>query len=64
MGQRFDGASRYDKQPSVAVPGPHQVWTGSDAWREVDRHASDGGRRAPLVVVDTYPGSIWPSSPR
>ena len=22
----------------------------------VDRHASDGGRRAPLVVVDTYPG--------
>ncbi len=56
MGRRLDGASRYDKQPSVAVPGPHRVWTGSDAWREVDRHASDGGRRAPLVVVDTYPG--------
>ena len=56
MGQRFDGASRYDKQPSVAVRGPHQVWKGSDAWREVDRHASNGGRRAPLVVVDTYPG--------
>ena len=49
-------ASRYDKQPSVAVPGSHQVWTGAEAWREVDRHASDGGRRAPLVVVDTYPG--------
>ena len=32
------------------------MWRGSDAWREVDRHASDGGRRAPLVVVDTYPG--------
>ena len=40
----------------MKVPGPHQVWTGADAWREVDRHASDGGRRAPLVMVDTYPG--------
>ena len=56
MGQRFGGASRYDKQPSVAVPGTHRVWTGAEAWQEVDRHARDGGRRAPLVVVDTYPG--------
>ena len=46
----------YDKQPSVLVPGEHQVWKGHDAWREIDRHASDGGRRAPLVVIDTYPG--------
>ena len=48
--------SRYDKQPSVTVPGPHRVWKGPEAWREVDRHATDDGRRAPLVVVDTYPG--------
>jgi mannose-6-phosphate isomerase len=39
------------------------VWTGADAWWEVDRHARtvhpdpvETGGRAPLVVVDTYPG--------
>ena len=46
----------YEKQPSVRVPGAHRVWEGAEAWREVDRHASDGGRRAPLVVVGAYPG--------
>ena len=56
MGRRFDGVSRYDKQPSVVVPGAHQVWKGREAWLEVDRHASNGGRRAPLVAVDSYPG--------
>ena len=38
------------------MPGRHQVWQGAEAWLEVDRHARDGGQRAPLVVVDTYPG--------
>jgi hypothetical protein len=52
---------RYDKQPTVVVPGTHRVWIGADAWLEVDRHASDGGRRAPLVVVDTYPGVELPA---
>jgi mannose-6-phosphate isomerase class I len=50
------GSGGYDKRPTVVVPGAHQVWRGADAWWEVDRHASNGGRRAPLVVVDTYPG--------
>jgi mannose-6-phosphate isomerase class I len=50
------GTSRYDKQPSVVVPGPHRVWKGPEGWQQVDRHASDGGKRAPLVAVDTYPG--------
>ena len=52
---------RYDKQPTVVVPGAHRVWIGADAWLEVDRHASNGGRRAPLVVVDTYPGVEVPA---
>jgi hypothetical protein len=53
--------ARYDKRPTVVVPGTHRVWIGADAWLEVDRHASDGGRRAPLVVVDTYPGVEVPA---
>ena len=48
--------SRYDKQPTVPVPGSHQVWKGAEVWREVDRHATDDVRGVPLVVVDTYPG--------
>lgn len=49
--------SRYDKQPTIAVPGHHQVWQGSDGWREIARHAAADARRAPLIVVDTYPGT-------
>jgi mannose-6-phosphate isomerase class I len=48
---------RYDKQPTVRVPGPHRVFTGHEAWAEVDRHARNGGRRTPVIVVDTYPGT-------
>jgi hypothetical protein len=56
MPETVRGTSRYDKQPSVVVPGPHRVWKGLEGWQQVDRHASDGGKRAPLVAVDTYPG--------
>ncbi|ADB30569.1 conserved hypothetical protein [Kribbella flavida DSM 17836] len=48
---------RYDKQPTVRVPGQHRVFTGDQAWAEVDRHARNGGRRTPVIVVDTYPGT-------
>jgi mannose-6-phosphate isomerase len=42
--------SRYDRFPSVAVPGNPRAWSGKAAWREVARH------EAKTIVVDTYPG--------
>jgi mannose-6-phosphate isomerase class I len=42
--------SRYDKYPTVTVPGSPRAWTGQDAWQEIARN----GRRT--IVVDTYPG--------
>lgn len=41
---------RYDKFPSVTVPGHPQAWSGRDAWQEIARHG------AWPIVVDTYPG--------
>ena len=41
--------SRYDKFPTVAVPGNPLAWSGQDAWQEIAR----GGQ---AIVVDTYPG--------
>ena len=41
---------RYDKFPTVTVPGSPRAWSGQDAWQEIAR----GGRQA--IVVDTYPG--------
>lgn len=46
----------YDKNPTILVPGGYRAWVGAEAWHEVARHASNGGRQAPLIVVDTYPG--------
>lgn len=47
----------YDKQPSLALPAGANVWTGADAWSEIDRFArlATAGR-SPLVVIDCYPG--------
>ena len=52
---------RYDKQPTVGVPGTHRAWIGAEGWLQVDRHASDGRLRAAFVVVDTYPGVDLPA---
>jgi mannose-6-phosphate isomerase class I len=47
----------YDKQPSLALPTGADVWTGTEAWSEIDRFARDAADgRAPLVVIDCYPG--------
>jgi len=51
----------YDKQPTVAVPGNHEVLSGEAAWREVARHALAGESSAPIIVVDTYPGVDLPA---
>ncbi|MET4589703.1 class I mannose-6-phosphate isomerase [Arthrobacter sp. 754] len=42
--------SRYDKFPTVAVPGSPRAWSGQDVWREIADNAKD------TIVVDTYPG--------
>ncbi|HEY9355406.1 MAG TPA: class I mannose-6-phosphate isomerase [Arthrobacter sp.] len=42
--------SRYDKFPSVTVPGSPRAWTGQDAWREI------AGAGTQPIVVDAYPG--------
>jgi len=47
----------YDKQPSIALPVGSSVWTGPEAWAELDRAArerADAG--APVILVDCYPG--------
>lgn len=51
------GRIDYDKLPSIPLPAGSEVWTGIEAWAEIDRIA---GLRAsidrPLVIVDCYPG--------
>lgn len=49
---------RYDKFPTVTVPGDHRAWSGAEAWREI---AARGPRP---VVVDTYPGTDLPELKR
>ena len=53
--------THYDKQPTVAVPGNHEVLSGDAAWQEVARHALAGESSAPIIVVDTYPGVDLPA---
>jgi mannose-6-phosphate isomerase len=40
---------RYDKFPTVTVPGSPRTWTGREAWQEI----AGSGRP---IVVDAYPG--------
>lgn len=42
--------TRYDKLPTVTVPGSPRAWSGQDAWREI------AGKGPRTIVVDTYPG--------
>jgi len=53
--------THYDKQPTVAVPGNHEVLSGDAAWQEVARHALAAESSAPIIVVDTYPGVDLPA---
>ena len=53
---------RYDKRPTVVVPGAHRVWIGADAWLQVDRHASDGGPGPPWSSSTPTPASTSPNS--
>ena len=49
--------STYDKQPSVPLPGGSRVWSGQEAWRQLDDAArAASGARPPVIAVDCYPG--------
>jgi len=64
MTTTMPGADRYsyDKQPSVPLPAGAGVWSGPEAWAEVDRAARfRGGASAPVVLVDCYPGVDVPA---
>ena len=56
------GRIGYDKVPSIPLPAGSEMWTGIEAWAEIDRIA---GLRAsidrPLVIVDCYPGVDLPA---
>jgi len=56
------GRHGYNKQPSIPLPEGSELWTGIEAWAEIDRIA---GLRAtidrPLVIVDCYPGVDLPA---
>lgn len=49
---------RYDKFPTVTVPGDHRAWSGPEAWQKVADHGTGP------VVVDTYPGTDLPELKR
>jgi len=50
---RPDGSAtrRYDKQPSIRLPTGSSVWTGVEAWQEIDRFARHASRTQPPAVV-------------
>ncbi|MCU1526925.1 MAG: mannose-6-phosphate isomerase [Frondihabitans sp.] len=48
-----DSGSSYDKYPAIALPSPHRLWKGDEAWRRIAADI-DGGAR--LIAIDTYPG--------
>jgi mannose-6-phosphate isomerase class I len=53
---------RYNKKPSVRLPSGSSVWSGTDAWQEIDRFARQAsGEHPPVVIVDTYPGVDVPA---
>jgi mannose-6-phosphate isomerase class I len=43
---------RYDKAPTVDVPGSHPAWRGAAVWAALAEHARGG-----TIVIDTYPAS-------
>ncbi|WP_426519334.1 class I mannose-6-phosphate isomerase [Diaminobutyricibacter sp. McL0618] len=49
--------SSYVKQPTVAMPTGSVIWSGTEAWSELDVAArAIAGARPAVVVIDTYPG--------
>ncbi|NEN07908.1 mannose-6-phosphate isomerase [Diaminobutyricibacter tongyongensis] len=52
----------YDKQPSVELPPGSVVWSGAEAWSELDAaaRAATTGRPA-VIAIDTYPGVDLPA---
>ncbi|MEU5871050.1 class I mannose-6-phosphate isomerase [Glycomyces sp. NPDC047369] len=52
---------RYDKQPTVPLPADARVLTGASAWHAAAEVATGrAAGRAPLLVVDAYPGADLP----
>ncbi|MFB9660487.1 class I mannose-6-phosphate isomerase [Glycomyces mayteni] len=52
---------RYDKQPTVPLPADARVLTGPAAWTAAAELATErAAGRAPLLVVDAYPGADLP----
>ncbi|GAA2148234.1 class I mannose-6-phosphate isomerase [Glycomyces algeriensis] len=52
---------QYEKQPTVPLPADARVLTGASAWAAAaDAAAAKAGERAPLIVVDAYPGADLP----
>jgi mannose-6-phosphate isomerase class I len=51
----------YEKQPTVPLPADARVLTGAKAWAEAAALATErAAGRAPLLVVDAYPGADLP----
>jgi mannose-6-phosphate isomerase class I len=50
----------YDKRPHVSVDSSHAMWRGEETWLELDRFARATSMSAPVIVIDTYPGSDIP----
>ncbi|HEY2555855.1 MAG TPA: class I mannose-6-phosphate isomerase [Diaminobutyricibacter sp.] len=54
--------SSYVKQPTVALPTGSVIWSGTEAWSELDVAArAIAGARPAVVVIDTYPGVDLPA---
>jgi mannose-6-phosphate isomerase class I len=52
---------QYEKQPTVPLPADARVLTGAQAWTlAADTASAKAGERAPLLVVDAYPGADLP----
>ncbi|MBO3731831.1 class I mannose-6-phosphate isomerase [Glycomyces niveus] len=52
---------QYEKQPTVPLPAGARVLTGAAAWTAAaDTAAAKAADRAPLLVVDAYPGADLP----
>jgi mannose-6-phosphate isomerase class I len=52
---------QYEKQPTVPLPADARVLTGAQAWTlAADAASAKAGDRAPLLVVDAYPGADLP----
>ncbi len=52
----------YDRQPSVALPAGSVIWSGPEAWTELDAAArAAAGSRPAVIVIDTYPGVELPA---